>query len=122
MSSDNTLMLSATRLRPGTAQGGVILGTPVQTTSTTPSGFTAVTTTPSGYTRINLMWIPGGPTFNGYQIAFGQNDAVLDTALTAAPLLISSIGLISFLLLPSDQGFKIKASGADTNNLYWWIG
>lgn len=117
MSSDNTLMLSATRLRPGT---GVASGQ-VHTTDNTVSGFTAVSPVPLGLTRLNVSWVSGGS--EGYRIAFGPTAAAVDGVIAATPIFAVASGVQSFLMQPNDTGFKIQATpGLVANDLYWWVG
>lgn len=116
MSSDNTLMLSATPFRPGvgTTSGAVTL------VLVAPSAFQAVTPIPSGYTRINFAWAATNGS-DGIAIAFGPNDATLDAALASAPVFTAvAAAYRPFLLNPSDPGFKARGVGGGT--LTWWIG
>lgn len=117
-----------TSIRPGIGQAQ---GT-VQTLTTVLSAFQPVLAAPPagslniGFTRINLLWIPGvAPAVpnDGYQIVFGPNTAaIVAGSFTGSPIFTAAMGIQSWLLMPTDTGFKVQNTVSGTNNLYWWIG
>lgn len=83
------------------------------------------------YTRINMVWIPGNGT-DSVQVAFGATSALATAALATQPLFTSALGILRFLMQPTDTGFIIQSKsgpavipqtpGTGTDNLYWWQG
>lgn len=115
------------RVRPGLGQPQGI----TTTSSTALSTFQVVRPDPGAFSpyvslaRINLVWQPGvdGLGFDGFQIAFGPSDAAIQAAaFIGAPVFIKELGPFSWLLVPSDLGFKIQSTGTGTDRLIWWLG
>lgn len=119
------LDINANSIRPGLGQSQGVIQPP--TVAGTPSAFQVVRPNPGAFSpygsfqRINMVWIPG--VSDGYQIVFGPDTAsIVAGSFTGAPVFKVSAGIQSWLLVPSDLGFKVQQDGTSTNNLYWWFG